>query len=293
MTTIHALALDRRGVIAVKGADARPFLQGIVTVDVETIEQRQSRYGALLTPQGKILHGFHIHPITDGVLLDTAKTGIADLLKRLKMYRLRAKIDLVEREDLAVIAAWGDGVPEHPDFAADPRVAALGARAIAGKAMVNEIIGAIRATPADIADYDRHRIGCGVPEYGVDYPSGEVFPHEADLDQLHGVDFAKGCFVGQEVVSRMQHRGTARKRFVPVQAAGQLPTPGTDIQAGGKSIGSLASSVGADGLALIRLDRLEDAIASGKPVTADTVTLEVRKPAWASFDMPAATVPAS
>lgn len=293
MTAIHACSLDRRGVIAVTGAEARHFLQGLVTVDVDTIAPGQSRYGALLTPQGKILHGFHIRPVADGVLLDTAKSGIADLLTRLKMYRLRAKIELAERDDLTVLVAWGDDPPSHPDFAPDPRLPALGVRAIVGKAMVNEVIGALRATPADVEAYDRHRIACGIPEYGVDYPSGEIFPHEADLDQLRGVDFAKGCFVGQEVVSRMQHRGTARKRFVPVFVSGGAPDPGTDIEAAGKSIGTMGSSIGTDGLALVRLDRLEDALAKGDAITAGGHGVLVRKPGWASFEMPVVTAPAS
>lgn len=293
MTAIYACSLDRRGVIAVTGTESWSFLHGLVTVDVGNNVSWPSRYGALLTPQGKILHCFHIHPIADGLLLDTAKTGTADLLKRLKMYRLRAKVELTERDDLMVVAAWGDDQPSHPDFTPDPRFAALGARAIVGQTRANEIIAALRATPVEVRAYDLNRIACGVPEYGVDYSSGEVFPHEADLDQLHGVDFDKGCFVGQEVVSRMQHRGTARKRFVPVVVAGGAPNAGTEIQAGGKTIGTMASSVGTDGLALVRLDRLEDALAGGDHVTAGEYGVIVRKPGWASYEVPVATAPAS
>jgi folate-binding protein YgfZ len=136
-------------------------------------------------------------------------------------------------------------------------------------------------------NYHAFRIGLGVPEGGKDYAFGDAFPHEALFDQLHGVDFAKGCFVGQEVVSRMEHRGTARKRVVPVEGAGPLPAPGTSIEAAGAAIGTLGSVAGRSGLALIRLDRAEDALARGESLAAGGVAIAIRRPDFARFTMKA------
>jgi folate-binding protein YgfZ len=136
------------------------------------------------------------------------------------------------------------------------------------------------------ADYDAHRVGLGIPEGGVDFAFGDGFPHDADMDQLHGIDFKKGCYVGQEVVSRMQHRGTARRRFIIVTGAGALPVVGTPVLAGERALGTLGSSAGSSGLALIRLDRAKEALDGGAPIAAGGVPLALTLPPWATFTWP-------
>lgn len=287
---LSATLLTDRGVVGVSGAEAGGFLQGIVTSDVANLQLGTARHGALLTPQGKILADFIVVATAQGFLLDVARKLVPDLVKRLGFYRLRAKVDIADRSaDFTVAALWG-GPPALTEgiVVADPRLAALGFRALlpAGNAApLLESAGAIILAPAA---YDAHRIALGVPEGGRDFAFADAFPHEADMDQLHGVDFAKGCYVGQEVVSRMQHRATARKRVVPVAIEGEAPPEGAEIRMGEVAIGTMGSSVAARGLALLRLDRLADAIAAGVPVMAGAARLRPIKPDWGSFDVPGA-----
>ncbi len=285
MTGILATLFERRAVIAIGGAEAEAFLNGLVTVETTHLAPGAMRHGALLTPQGKLLFDFFITRSGDGFLLDTPKASAADFLKRLTFYRLRAKVDLDLRDDHAVAALWGDGAETVAGAVADPRLAALGYRLIGPRAAIEAALDDAGVERTDEAAYDAHRIARGVPEAETDFAYGEIFPHDAGLDQLHGVDFDKGCYVGQEVVSRMQHRGTARKRFVMVRASDgpDLPAPGTDVTAGGKTAGTLGSTAGRDGLALLRLDRIADAVAAGAPVETGGTGLEVTAPDWAAF----------
>ncbi len=296
MAGTNAALLGGRAAIEVGGPEARAFLQGLVTSDVETLGPGRARNAALLTPQGKILFEFFVLAAdSDRFLLDCPAASAAELAKRLTFYRLRAKVNITARPDLVVVALSdgalrdgalrdGDTAP-HPSAFADPRLAALGWRAILLKPEAEAVLKAHGA--ASEADYHAHRIGLGVAELAQDYASGEVFPHEADLDQLGGVDFAKGCYVGQEVVSRMQHRGTARSRFVPVAIEGNAPETGTTVEAGGKVVGTMGSSSGSRGLALLRLDRIGAAMATGTAITAGGATLAPEKPGWATFEWPA------
>jgi tRNA-modifying protein YgfZ len=188
---------------------------------------------------------------------------------------------------LAVAAVWG-GTPRQLKGAiayADPRLPELGFRLLLPKATSVADLGCEASSEAD---YHALRIGLGVPEGGRDYVFGDAFPHEALFDQLNGVDFAKGCYVGQEVVSRMEHRGTARKRIVPVEGLSALPAFGTSIEADGMPIGTLGSVSGAAGLALIRLDRAEEALAQAKTLTAGGVKIALCRPAFARFTVPVA-----
>lgn len=275
-----AILADRR-VIAVGGADAVGFLQSLVTCEVAALPPGTAAFGALLSPQGKILFDFLATRTVDGFLLDVAEASAAALTQRLRFYRLRAKVT-VEPADMAVATAWG-GPPPSIDgvvAVADPRLAALGYR----------LYGAAAALAADATaeDYHRHRIALGVPEGGRDFAFGDCFPHEADMDVLAGVDFGKGCYVGQEVVSRMQHRGTARRRMIVVEAAALLPPAATPILAAGRAAGSMGSSDGGRGLALVRLDRVRAALDAGGDVTAADVALTPAIPPWATFGWPAA-----
>jgi folate-binding protein YgfZ len=215
--------LPDRGVVRVTGEEAAKFLQGLVTCDVTAIPEGEARFGALLTPQGKIVVDFLVFAAPEGI---------------------------------------GGG------FLID-----------APRALSAEIV-------ADAGAYDAHRIRLGIPEGGRDFIYGDTFPHEADMDQLAGVDFHKGCYVGQEVVSRMQHRGTARTRVIPVAFPDFPPMEGLDVTAGDKTIGVMGSAAEGHGLAKLRLDRVADALAAGEPITAGGIAISPRKPDWARFDWP-------
>ncbi len=274
--------LSARGLISVAGSQTRKFLQGLLTADISRLDQQPAIPAALLTPQGKILVEMIVVGREDGALLDCPASEVAGLLKRLQIYKLHAKIEIADRTaELAVM--WHPERPEA-DWIADPRYPDLGARAI---------VPAAEARGDATDTYEHRRIALGIAEQGADYGTSEVFPHEANLDQLGGVDFDKGCYVGQEVVSRMQHRGTARSRFVPVSGISDLPERGTAITAGGKSIGTMGSHRGRIGLALLRLDRLTEAVAAGHYPEVEGVTLNVIRPAWARFDLSGATAGAT
>jgi folate-binding protein YgfZ len=279
--------LRRRGVVAVGGPDAEKFLNDLVTADITRAAPGQAVFAGLLTPQGKILFDFIIIRDGDRFLFDLPRALTADFARRLGFYKLRAKVTV---EDISagtqVIAVWGPGGVRHIDGVAapDPRLAALGWRVIAPADQPPALHG---FAPATEADYDAHRIPLGIPEGGIDFAFGDAFPHDTDMDQIGGVDFGKGCYIGQEVVSRMEHRGTARRRFVIARATGALPAAGTEVTAGGKALGTLGSSAAGTALALLRLDRAKDAIDAGTPIVAGEVTLALALPGWATFGWPA------
>jgi len=284
--------LARRGVVAVGGADAHRFIGDLITADLDRVATAGAAYGALLSPQGKILFDFIVMPDVAAedqrLLFDLPASLVGDFVKRLGIYKLRAKVTITDlSEEKSVVALW-DG--EHPALdgpvAPDPRLAALGFRAIVPKG------GEMAAGHAEAseADYDAHRIACGIPEGGIDFAFGDVFPHDVDMDQLHGVAFDKGCYIGQEVVSRMEHRGTARRRFV-IMAGDALPPAGTELVAGGKPIGTAGSSAGANGLALVRLDRAREAMDAGTPILAGGSPVTLSLPPWARFGWPGPDAP--
>jgi tRNA-modifying protein YgfZ len=283
MSACKAAILFDRTVLRVSGADARKFLQGLITNNIDKVQGSNAVHAALLTPQGKILFDFFVVGAEDGFLLDCAKEQAAELAKRLGFYKLRAAVEIGQAPEFAIAAFWGAAPERLADAVifADPRLAEAGLRAIlpADADLPGEAV--------DEADYHAMRIGLGLPEGGRDYAFGDTFPHEAMLDQLNGVDFAKGCFVGQEVVSRMQHRGTARKRVVPVEADAPLPAPGTEIEADGTSLGALGSVHGQLGLAMLRLDRAEVALAAGKTLKAGEISIRLRKVGWLRIPLPA------
>ena len=273
--------LPDRAIIKVSGETASPFLQGILTCNVETLPEGEARLGALLTPQGKIQFDFLLSSDGEGFRLDVAAERAADLVKRLSLYRLRARIAIAADPAQGVAAVWdgAETAADGPRFR-DGRLAALGDRLYFSQ-------GAFSADATE-QDYHAHRIALGVPEGGRDFAFADAFPHEALMDQLGGVDFRKGCYVGQEVVSRMQHRGTARTRILPlVFFDGAAPEPGTEVTAGARSLGATGSAADGRGLATIRLDRLGDALAAGEPVRAGGTIVGVEKPAFATFAFPA------
>ena len=287
MSHCDAAILPDRGAVRIGGADARKFLQGLITNDMEKARDGAAIHAGLLSPQGKILFEFFVVPAGDSFLLEGPRTMTADLSKRLGFYKLRADVTVTDESTIQVAASWGDDIIAAVDGAIvyrDPRLAELGYRALLPAGI--GIGTALGCTEMSAEAYHAMRIGLGVPEGGRDFAFGDTFPHEALFDQLNGVDFAKGCYVGQEVVSRMEHRGTARKRVVPVSGDVPLPATGAEIMAGSAPIGMLGSVNGSDGLALLRLDRAGEAVAASKPLTAGGVPIRLRRPVFARFDMP-------
>ena len=271
-TTKYAV-LGSRAMLRLSGPDARQWLQGLVTNDVESLGSGQARFAALLSPQGKILFDFFVTPDADGLLIDCPAKDAAALLRRLGMYKLRAQVAVSDvSASLSVAAVWGGEPPPvaQARIFPDPRDARLGWRAI-GPASNLEALG----EPANEGEWRAHRIACGVPEGGVDYAFGETFPHEANMDRLNGVDFRKGCYVGQEVVSRVQHRGLARKRITKVRIDGTPPDGGGDIVAGEAIVGALVASAGTDGLAMLRLDKAAEAEEGGSALRCGDAVITV------------------
>ncbi len=271
MRDIHFRAgrLPGRAVVGVQGSDSGHFLHNLLTADIEHLEPGAASYAALLSPQGKILFDMMVLRTPEGFLIDCAASRSAGLVQRLGMYKLRARVEVSRRDDLSV----GVSPAEVPGGFRDPRSPDLGWRMIG------------TPPPEEAEGYDAARIALGLADSEADLGSGEFFPHEANLDQLGGVSFKKGCYVGQEIVSRMEHRGTARSRILPVALDGAAPPSGTEVRAGEKLMGTLLSSAGHDALAQLRLDKLAETDA---PLMADGVRLHVLKPRWAAYEVPGA-----
>jgi folate-binding protein YgfZ len=269
-------------VIKVAGEDARNFLNGLVTTDLDKLKPGLGRFGALLTPQGKIIVDFLITEAPaghgGGFLIDCPKALAEGLATKLKFYKLRAKVT-VENLDLGVLAAWDGKLAAQPDLAfADPRNDALGHRILIPEDLKQKLSDLIGAELVDAAEYEAHRIALGVPRGGLDFMYSDAFPHETNMDRLAGVDFDKGCYVGQEVVSRMQHRGTARTRSVKVLLDDLSPEAGVSVMAGDKPVGTMGSSAQGKGIALVRIDRVAGAIDASQPLTAGGLVVRLAEP---------------
>jgi len=283
MTHPNVALLDDRGVVAVTGDDSAKLLQGIITNDLELLAKQPAIHAALLTPQGKILFEFFVARSGDGYLIDIARAQVGELIKRLALYKLRAKVDIRDAgADYRVIAEWGStargqgNMPGTVSFT-DPRLPALGVRIVAEAGLAASIMSAAAAANAGIDGYDAHRISLGIPELGKDYATATTFAHEANLDVLKSVSFSKGCFVGQEVASRMEHRGTARTRAVMAESDAPL-APSSTITVGDAQIGTIGSAAGTRALALVRLDRADEAGQKGQRITAGGVPITIRRP---------------
>jgi folate-binding protein YgfZ len=294
--SLQAALLPDRGIVKVSGDDSRSFLNGLFTIDVGKMTPGTARFGALLTPQGKIIVDFIVFEPTaedgSGFLIDCPRALAETLVERLKFYKLRAKVAIEDLSNvLGVMAVWG-GQPSDSEYGpsfTDPRLPALGTRVILPPDVAAEAATDLGAMPADSEAYEAHRIALGVPRGGMDFSYGDTFPHEADMDQLGGVDFDKGCYVGQEVVSRVEHRGTARSRIVTITYDDAAPDDGVPVTAGDKQLGMVGSAAGGRALALLRLDRLGDAITAGTPIEAGGIKVRAMKPAWAKFSFPGDT----
>jgi tRNA-modifying protein YgfZ len=288
---MKAALLPDRGVVKVAGDDARNFLHGLVSADILKLGPGAARFCALLSPQGKIIADFIVveAPAADGggFFLDIPRPLALPLVNKLNIYRLRSRVIVEDlSEVLGVLAAWDGGTAAFGLAYADPRLSALGLRVMLPPHRAADAAAGLGATLVDASEYETHRIALGIPHGGVDFAYGDAFPHESDMDQLGGVDFAKGCYVGQEIVSRMEHRGIARTRAVPVRYNGAAPAPGSAVMAGDRQIGTMGSAADGHGLALLRLDRVAEAVSRGEALLAGGVAIRPIKPDWARFDVP-------
>ena len=289
-----ALLLDR-GVVKVAGDDARNFLHGLLSADILKLAPGEARFCALLSPQGKIFADFFVTEARaqdgGGFFLDVARPLTKPLVDKLNLYKLRSRIMVEDlSEILGVLAAWdGNGIAGVGLAYADPRLPALGLRVMIPPHRAADAAASLGASLVDASEYDAHRIALGIPRGGVDFAYGDAFPHEADMDQLGGVDFAKGCYVGQEVVSRMEHRGIARTRALAVRYDGAAPAAGAAVMAGERQVGTMGSAAAGHGLALLRLDRVAEALSNGQELLAGAVAIRLVKPDWARFAFPGDT----
>jgi folate-binding protein YgfZ len=284
--------LPDRGVVKVAGDDARGFLNGLVTNDMGKVAPGKPRFAALLTPQGKIIIDFIVAEaaINDGggFFLDCPRALASALVEKLNFYKLRAKVICEDLSSvLGVMAIWdGTAESEYGLSYPDPRLPALGSRMMLPPHLAEEAAADLGGMLVGADAYEAHRIALGVPRGGLDFIYGDTFSHEADMDQLNGVDFGKGCYVGQEVVSRVEHRASARSRVVPIVYDEFAPSSGLPVMAGDRQIGTLGSTAKGHGLALMRLDRIRDALAAGATIEAGGIAIRAVKPAWAKFDWP-------
>lgn len=299
MSTNTYVELSDRGLIRAEGEEARSFLQGIISNDAEKAGPDTAIYATLLTPQGKFLFDFIIAELDGALLIDCERARLPELLKRLVFYRLRAKADLTDVSgDYKLFALFGGSetellkLPAEPGKAVplaggvafvDPRLAALGARAILPAASAEASLEDAGFTAGDDADYDAHRLSLGVPDGSRDMEVEKSFLLESNIDELNGIDFHKGCYVGQELTARTKYRGNIRKRLFRVDVDGPLPEPGTPITLGDVNAGEMRSGRSGTGIALLRLEQVEKAAGSGQPLTAGATTLTPVKPDWVNF----------
>lgn len=272
--------LDDRAIVSVSGPDAEHFLQNIVTADLDALKDGEAKPSALLTPQGKILFDFLVSRNgPDSLRLECRADTANDLVRRLTLYKLRAKAEISKQDESVVAVSW-----DHDSSSSQTDSGWLRDSRFPETRPAWRSYGA-HAADADIEAWHAFRIENGVAESGPDYTLGDAFPHDVLLDQNGGVGFRKGCYVGQEVVSRMQHRGTARRRVLIVSGS-PLPAPGTEIVAGGRPVGILGSTSGDRGLAILRIDRVKDALDAGTSIEAAGTPISVAIPHWAGFTFP-------
>jgi len=267
--------LVSRAVIAVEGPDWRTFLQGLLTQDVEGQAVGTLRFGGLLTPQGRLLYDLFILAGETGCWLDVAAVHRDALIQRLTLYRLRAKVT-ISPSPMVVSALWHTDSPEG--FLSDPRLAALGLRGYDAPPpkMAREV---------PEATYQAHRLALGVPDPEADAPSDTTYPIEANFDLLNGIDFKKGCFVGQETTSRMKRRGTIKTRMLSILFDGPPPAFGAEILNGELRAGQVLSGQDGRAMASMRLDRMAGTLnVDGRPVHVDW-------PDWIEPQSASATAP--
>ncbi len=289
--------LEDRGLIAVEGEDARGFLQGLVSNDVDKVDAERAVHAAFLTPQGKYLHDFFMIQMGEALVVDCEAGRADDLVRRLGVYKLRARVTLSERTgEFAVAAVFGEGAFKSLGLAArvghaapfagglayvDPRLAAAGARAVLPRPGAAQALEKAGFEAATAAEYDTLRLRLGLPDGSRDMVVEKATLLESGFDELNGVDWDKGCYMGQELTARTKYRGLTKKRLMPVDIDGPVPAPGTPVMVNGKEAGEMRSARGGVGLALIRLEHLDKA--GGALFTAGEARITPRKPDWAAF----------
>lgn len=291
-------ALPARAALAVSGEDRATFLQGLVSTDATKVDASNARHAAFLTAQGRFLHEFFMVAIGDTIHLDAEAARRDDLMRRLKMYKLRAKVALAPADGLVVAAFWGENAAEALGLApvpgaakaagggcvyVDPRLTALGVRALVPADELAGLAAALGFASAAPEDYDRHRLSLAVPDGSRDLAVEHALLLENGFEELGGVDFKKGCYIGQELTARMKYRALVKKRLMAVDIEGPAPAPGTPVTLAGEEAGEMRSAAGSHGLALLRLEAVEKARETGAQLLAGDAKLVPHKPAWANF----------
>ncbi len=296
MTGISLCKLKNRGILAISGIDSRSFLQGLISNDIDKVSETRSIYATFLTPQGKYLFDFFISQLDSSLLIECESDRLPDFMKRLRLYTLRADVEIIDRSDaLDVIACWGENAAGAAGLensagcsnalpggtiCVDPRLAEAGLRAIL-PAGVSEIDG-VEAASTNMGSYDAHRLLLGLPQSGTDLIVDKSILLESGLDELNSIDWEKGCYMGQEVTARSKYRGLVKKRLMPVNIDGPAPLAGAIIMAGDQKAGEMRSSSGGKGIALMRLSYLED-YTEFSVADDPSTTLTPVKPDWANF----------
>ncbi len=290
--------LGSRGVVTVGGRDRKSFLQGVISNDIEHVAADRAIWAALLTPQGKYLHDFFVIEIDDTLYLDCESERLMDLGKRLHRFKLRAEVELGIGEGFAVYALYGDdaldglGLSAEPGASCtlgegavytDPRLPAAGARALLPEGDAENALTSMGFSAGDANSYDALRLELGLSDGSRDLVIEKSTLLESNFDELHGVDWDKGCYIGQELTARTKYRGLVRKRLMPVRIDGPVPEKGTPVLAGGMEIGEMRSGLESRGLALIRLERLAEADSDGMGFDAGEARVFPKKPAWANY----------
>ncbi len=284
--------LTDRALVSVSGPEAERLLQNVITTDLDQLGLGEAKPGALLSPQGKIMFDFLVSRSgSDGLLIECRADIADDLVRRLMLYRLRAKAEIAKRNQLVVKVSWKDdsasSETESASSEADsPSSSALRDRRFAEPAKVWRSYAAKDTGDGDANAWHAFRIASGIAESGKDYALGDAFPHDVLLDQIGGVGFKKGCYVGQEVVSRVQHRGTARRRVLIATSDSALPLSGTEVLSAGRTMGALGSTAGQQALAVVRIDKVKAAMDARVPITAGDARLTLAIPSWAKFTFP-------
>ncbi|MFL5335218.1 MAG: YgfZ/GcvT domain-containing protein [Geminicoccaceae bacterium] len=283
MASPRCTLLPQRGLARLGGPEARSFLQGLVSNDIDLLDEGHPLYAALLTAQGRYLFDFILYGQGDAILLEGERDRLPALIQRLTMYRLRAQVTIENLgQELAVLAVFGPGSDELEAsagamVAADPRLSELGTRVVLPSSAVDGFIAANSLTTAPIQDYERLRLTLGVPDGSRDLVPEKALLLESGFEELHGVSFTKGCFVGQELTARTKHRALVKRRLLPVRVDGPLPAPGTPVTRGGRDAGEVRSGMDGLALALLRLDQLA---ASEEPLRAGEAVLTPSPSGW-------------
>jgi folate-binding protein YgfZ len=299
MSASSHVILHDRGLLKVSGDDAIDFLQGLVTNDVSKAAPGRALYSAMLSPQGKYLYDFFIIHMNGELAIDCESGRLGEFKRKLNMYKLRSKVQLTEINQAFIVSAFiGDNVAEalqlnNSEGVAksflggiafiDPRVTGIGGRAVIPRENAEEKLIEAGFSAGNPEEYESLRLSLGLPDGSRDMVVDKAILLENGFQELNGIDWEKGCYMGQELTARTHYRGLIKKRLMPVQIEGPLPAPGTAVMLGDKNVGEMRSGNAERGLALIRLEQFKDVLKSGEGFSAEGTTLRPVKPEWAEF----------